>query len=120
MMGQMSIIGPRPLLPQDQPDEIGLRLIIAPGLTGWAQVNGGKTVTVEEKDALDEWYVRHASPWLDLWILVRTPWMMLRGDRRGERAIALAMAEASSRRNGRHPETGEVTMNSQIAGSSRA
>jgi lipopolysaccharide/colanic/teichoic acid biosynthesis glycosyltransferase len=94
LSGEMSIIGPRPLLPHDQPDEIGLRLMVAPGLTGWAQVNGGKTVTIAEKDAMDEYYVRHASVWLDLWILVRTPWMMVVGDRRGERAIARALEDA--------------------------
>jgi len=41
-------------------------------VTGWAQVNGGTLVTNDEKGALDEWYVRHASPWLDLRILALT------------------------------------------------
>ena len=102
LSGVMSIIGPRPLLPHDQPDSIGLRLMIAPGLTGWAQVNGGTAITVEEKNALDEWYVRHASALLDLEILARTPWMMVFGDKRGTGAIAAALAEASQARAAAH------------------
>jgi lipopolysaccharide/colanic/teichoic acid biosynthesis glycosyltransferase len=37
---------------------------VSPGITGWAQVNGGKRITNEEKGDLDEWYIRNASPWL--------------------------------------------------------
>lgn len=98
LRGDMSIVGPRPLLPVDQPDVIGLRLLVAPGLTGWAQVNGGRLVNSHEKNALDEWYVRHASLWLDLSILVRTPLMVILGDRRGEAAIAEAIASLATSR----------------------
>jgi lipopolysaccharide/colanic/teichoic acid biosynthesis glycosyltransferase len=99
LTGRMSLIGPRPLLPSDQPDLIGLRLLVAPGLTGWAQVNGGTLMNVQEKDALDEWYVRHASLWLDLQIMIRTPWMMIMGDRRSEHAVTAALHEAQVSRD---------------------
>src|SRR5262249_44672408 len=46
----------------------------------WAQVNGGKLITPEEKNALDEWYVRNASFWLDLRILGKTIMVMLAGE----------------------------------------
>jgi lipopolysaccharide/colanic/teichoic acid biosynthesis glycosyltransferase len=47
-------------------------LVVRPGITGWAQVNGGKQITNDEKGDLDEWYIRNASPWLDLRILLLT------------------------------------------------
>ena len=61
LVGEMSLIGPRPLLPQDQPINCNLRLRVRPGITGWAQINGGNLVTTEEKGALDDWYVHNAS-----------------------------------------------------------
>jgi lipopolysaccharide/colanic/teichoic acid biosynthesis glycosyltransferase len=72
LVGDMSLVGPRPLLPEDQPADPTIRLMVRPGVTGWAQVNGGKQITSEEKDDLDEWYIRNASPWLDLRILLLT------------------------------------------------
>ena len=42
LIGEMSFVGPRPLLPKDQPDGDQTRLLVRPGLTGWAQVNGGR------------------------------------------------------------------------------
>jgi lipopolysaccharide/colanic/teichoic acid biosynthesis glycosyltransferase len=72
LVGEMSLVGPRPLLPEDQPADPTIRLMVRPGVTGWAQVNGGKQITSEEKDGLDEWYIRNASPWLDLRILLLT------------------------------------------------
>jgi len=66
LFGDMALIGPRPLLPEDQPSNTSLRLTVRPGISGWAQVNGAKLVTTEEKQKLDEWYVRNASLWLDL------------------------------------------------------
>ena len=56
--GEMSFVGPRPLLPIDQPKGSQLRLQMKPGVTGWAQINGGRQITAEEKGMLDEWYVR--------------------------------------------------------------
>jgi lipopolysaccharide/colanic/teichoic acid biosynthesis glycosyltransferase len=72
LVGDMSLVGPRPLLPEDQPADPIIRLMVRPGITGWAQVNGGKQITNDEKGDLDEWYIRNASPWLDLRILLLT------------------------------------------------
>ena len=87
LVGDMALIGPRPLLPQDQPADPSVRLTVRPGITGWAQVNGGSLLTPEEKEVLDAWYVRHASPWLDLRIAVMTLRSLVRGDRRSEPAL---------------------------------
>lgn len=92
--GDMAIIGPRPLLPVDQPADPSLRLAVAPGLTGWAQINGGKLVSVEEKNSLDEWYVQNVSLRLDAEIIWRTFLTVLRGDRRNEGQLAAAIARA--------------------------
>ena len=72
LLGDMSLIGPRPLLPEDQPANADIRLLIRPGISGWAQVHGGKLVTKEEKEHLDEWYIRHASLWVDVRIMTMT------------------------------------------------
>ena len=93
LVGEMSLIGPRPLLPEDQPTNSKLRLLARPGLTGWAQVNGGNLVTNDEKGALDEWYVWHASLWLDLLIVGLTLGFMFRGERRSEPALRQALLE---------------------------
>ncbi len=95
LSGDMSIIGPRPLLPIDQPQDTTLRLAVRPGLTGWAQVCGGRLISVEEKNALDEWYIRHASFKLDAIIVLRTIGMLLAGEQRDESAIATALARES-------------------------
>jgi len=79
--GDMSFVGPRPLLPIDQPNAGQLRLTVPPGVTGWAQINGGRQNTAEEKGMLDEWYVRNASVWLDIRIILRTVGTVLFGDR---------------------------------------
>jgi lipopolysaccharide/colanic/teichoic acid biosynthesis glycosyltransferase len=90
LVGDMSLIGPRPLLPQDQPPNSTLRLTVRPGITGWAQVNGGNSLTPTEKEALDVWYIRNASLWLDLRIIGMTFLVVLRGERRSEEALAQA------------------------------
>lgn len=72
LFGDMSLIGPRPLLPEDQPSETSLRLAVRPGITGWAQINGAKLLSKEEKDKLDEWYVQNTSLLVDLQIAFRT------------------------------------------------
>jgi lipopolysaccharide/colanic/teichoic acid biosynthesis glycosyltransferase len=92
LKGDMSFIGPRPLLPRDQPVDAQLRAIVPPGVTGWAQVNGGHPLEIEEKLALDIWYIKNASLWLDLKILWLTFRTMLFGDRVDRRAIDLALA----------------------------
>jgi lipopolysaccharide/colanic/teichoic acid biosynthesis glycosyltransferase len=90
LIGDMSLIGPRPLLPQDQPPNSAIRLSVRPGITGWAQVNGGANLSPTEKEALDVWYICRASPSLDLRIIVMTLFSLLRGDRRSEQALAQA------------------------------
>src|SRR5262249_48746299 len=75
LLGEMSLVGPRPLLPQ----YLGRynarqrrRHEVRPGITGWAQIHGRNALTWEEKFDLDVWYVEHASFLLDLRILYRT------------------------------------------------
>ena len=73
--GDMSLVGPRPLLMQYLPRysrEQARRHDVLPGITGWAQVNGRNALAWPEKFALDVWYVDHWTPWLDLAILART------------------------------------------------
>jgi lipopolysaccharide/colanic/teichoic acid biosynthesis glycosyltransferase len=82
LRGEMSLVGPRPLVPlhahawtEQERKRTGMR----PGITGWQQVCGGATNTWEERIALEVWYVDHWSLWLDFLIFVRTPWAVLRG-----------------------------------------
>ena len=93
LVGQMSFVGPRPLLPIDQPVGYAARLLVRPGLTGWAQVKGGRQISALDKAALDVWYVRHASLRLDLEILVRTALTLLLGERPHAGAIRQAWEE---------------------------
>jgi lipopolysaccharide/colanic/teichoic acid biosynthesis glycosyltransferase len=95
LIGDMSLIGPRPLLPRDQPKNPAVRLSVRPGITGWAQINGGKDLSAEEKNALDEWYVRNVSLSLDLWILLMTLKYVFQGERRSEMVIADARSARS-------------------------
>lgn len=92
LRGDMAVIGPRPLLPVDMPAGESIRSSVRPGLTGWAQVHGGKAVSAEEKNALDEWYICHACLALDLKILALTARLMVKGDVRSDAAIAEALA----------------------------
>jgi hypothetical protein len=86
-------------LPIDQPADYSIRLSVRPGLTGWAQVCGGKSITVEEKTALDEWYIRHATAWREVYIVLLTlKMLLLTGDRRDETAIFAALHERSADR----------------------
>jgi sugar transferase EpsL len=73
--GDLSLVGPRPLLMQYLPLyslEQARRHNVRPGITGWAQVNGRNAISWEEKFKLDVWYVDHQSFWLDLKILWMT------------------------------------------------
>lgn len=81
LAGQMSFIGPRPLLPVDQSNEHSARLAVRPGLSGWAQVNGGREVSVTDKAAMDVWYVHNANFLLDLKIILATLHMVVFGER---------------------------------------
>lgn len=81
--GDMSLVGPRPLLQQyldRYTPEQARRHEAKPGLTGWAQVNGRNAITWEEKFALDVWYVDHRSFWLDTKIILATLVKVIRGE----------------------------------------
>jgi lipopolysaccharide/colanic/teichoic acid biosynthesis glycosyltransferase len=88
LVGDMALIGPRPLLPEDQPNCPATRLMVRPGITGWAQVNGGKFLTPEEKDHYDEFYVRNASLWFDLRIIFMTLRVLFRFTVHSDHAVA--------------------------------
>ena len=75
LKGDMSLVGPRPLLPEYLPlynAEQSRRHEVRPGITGWAQVNGRNAISWPEKFRLDVWYVDHRSFWLDIKILLLT------------------------------------------------
>jgi lipopolysaccharide/colanic/teichoic acid biosynthesis glycosyltransferase len=75
LLGDMSLVGPRPLLPEYLPlytPEQFRRHEVRPGITGWAQVNGRNAISWEDKFALDVWYVGNQSCWLDFKILCIT------------------------------------------------
>ena len=77
LKGDMSLVGPRPLLMEYLPlysPEQARRHEVRPGITGWAQVNGRNAISWDDKFKLDVWYVDHRSLWLDLRIL----WMTVR------------------------------------------
>ncbi|MBN1231126.1 MAG: sugar transferase [Anaerolineales bacterium] len=81
LRGEMSWVGPRPLLIKyldRYSSEQARRHEVYPGLTGWAQINGRNNVSWEDKFALDVWYVDHWSFWLDMIIVLRTPFKVFR------------------------------------------
>jgi sugar transferase EpsL len=81
LTGDMSLVGPRPWLMEYlahyTPEQMR-RHEVRPGITGWAQVNGRNAASWEERLRLDVWYVDHWSFWLDLRILLRTVWTVIR------------------------------------------
>ena len=81
LVGDMSLVGPRPLLmeylPRYSPEQ-ARRHMVLPGITGWAQINGRNAIDWEDKFALDVWYVDHQSITLDLSILWLTIWRVLK------------------------------------------
>lgn len=86
--GDMSLVGPRPLLMEYLPlytKEQARRHEVRPGLTGWAQIHGRNAISWEEKFELDVWYVENRSFWLDLRILLMTVGAVL-----GRRGISAA------------------------------
>ena len=79
--GEMSLVGPRPLLTQYLPlysPEQARRHDVRPGITGWAQINGRNAASWPQKFALDLWYIENRSLWLDCRILVLTVWKVIR------------------------------------------
>ncbi len=80
LRGEMSLVGPRPLLMQYLPlysPEQHRRHEVVPGLTGWAQVHGRNALDWPSRFALDVWYVDHWSFWLDVRILLMTVWKVV-------------------------------------------
>ena len=86
----MAFIGPRPLLIIDQPEDTDTRFTVRPGITGWAQVNGGRDILPADKAPLDHWYIQNASLRLDLYIIWRTFVMLTFGEAPNENAIRRA------------------------------
>jgi len=83
LKGEMSIVGPRPLLPQyleRYSKEQARRHEMPPGITGWAQVNGRNAISWEERFKLDVWYVDNWSFWLDMRIILMTIWKVISGE----------------------------------------
>ena len=82
LRGDMSLVGPRPLLPEYlavYTPEQARRHEVRPGLTGWAQVHGRRALPFSRRLELDVWYVDHWSLGLDAWILARTVAVVARG-----------------------------------------
>ena len=81
LIGEMSLVGPRPLLmgylDRYTPEQMR-RHDVLPGITGWAQIHGRNTLDWDEKFRMDVWYVDHRSFWLDLKILFLTPWKVFK------------------------------------------
>ena len=83
LMGDMSLVGPRPLLMEYLPlysSEQARRHEVRPGITGWAQVNGRNAISWEKKFAHDIWYIDHWTIWLDLRIVWMTIIKILRAE----------------------------------------
>lgn len=97
LRGDMALIGPRPAVPEHLENYSSFqrrRLDVRPGMTGWAQVNGGIELTWPERIMLDVWYVDHCSFWMDLRILWRTAAVVLFGEQRNSRTLQEAIAHA--------------------------
>jgi lipopolysaccharide/colanic/teichoic acid biosynthesis glycosyltransferase/glycosyltransferase involved in cell wall biosynthesis len=103
LRGDMALLGPRPGVPEHLVNYTAFqrrRLSIRPGLTGWAQVNGGIELTWAERIMLDVWYVDHRSFWIDLMILWQTAAVIFFGEKRNARALQEATAYAAQQRGG--------------------
>ena len=82
LRGEMSLVGPRPELPwvvERYESWQRQRLAVLPGMTGWWQVNGRSELPMHENVEYDLYYIQNYSPMLDLTILVRTLWVVVRG-----------------------------------------
>jgi sugar transferase EpsL len=102
LRGDMSLVGPRPLLMQYMDrytPEQARRHDIKPGITGWAQVNGRNGLTWPEKFSRDLWYVDNWSLWLDSRILVRTLWQVLKREGISQPGHATMAEYSASERN---------------------
>jgi lipopolysaccharide/colanic/teichoic acid biosynthesis glycosyltransferase len=90
LVGEMSFVGPRPLLRHEQPHGQDCRLVVRPGLTGLAQVNGRREMAVENKNLLDLWYIANASLWLDLKIIFLTLLVVTTGEKMNREVLGEA------------------------------
>ncbi len=90
LVGEMSFVGPRPLLITEHEPGTHERLVVRPGLTGWAQVNGGRNLAPKDKAALDIWYVAHLSLILDFRIVLRTLLLLYSGEQINQGAVLAA------------------------------
>jgi lipopolysaccharide/colanic/teichoic acid biosynthesis glycosyltransferase len=85
LKGDMNLIGPRSYLPRELPDmgqHAQLILKVKPGLTGWWQVMGRNATSFEERMMLDEYYISNWSIWLDIFIVIKTVWVLISGQGR--------------------------------------
>jgi sugar transferase EpsL len=93
LKGEMSLVGPRPLLidylPLYSPEQ-ARRHEVKPGITGWAQINGRNSLSWQEKFEMDVWYVDHVSFWLDIKILFLTIWKVLKREGISQEGYATA------------------------------
>jgi lipopolysaccharide/colanic/teichoic acid biosynthesis glycosyltransferase len=97
LRGDMSLIGPRPAMPEHKQKYTAFeyrRLSIRPGMTGWAQVNGGMELSWPERIVLDVWYIDHRSLWLDIAILWQTLAVVIFGEEPDRAALEEALAYA--------------------------
>jgi len=104
LKGEMSLVGPRPLLVQyleRYTPEQARRHNVLPGITGWAQVNGRNSLSWDDKFALDVWYADHWSFWLDIKILAMTFWKVI--NREGISQPGQATASEFTGRQGELP-----------------
>ncbi|MEW6735527.1 MAG: sugar transferase [Acidobacteriota bacterium] len=103
LRGDMSLVGPRPLLIQylsRYTQEQARRHNVLPGITGWAQIKGRNSLNWKEKFALDVWYVDNWSLWLDAYILVLTVWKVWRREgisRQGHATMPEFMGERGTK-----------------------
>ena len=105
LKGEMSLVGPRPLLmkylPRYTPEQMR-RHEVKPGVTGWAQVNGRNALSWEQRFAMDVWYVDNYSLGNDIRILIRTLWIALRREGVNQPGVATMrefMGSHETRRN---------------------
>ena len=82
LLGDMSLVGPRPLLRRELPDYgavISLYERVRPGITGLWQISGRSHTTFAERVSYDEWYIKNWTVWYDLVIMLQTVWVLMRG-----------------------------------------
>ncbi len=102
LRGEMSLVGPRPVLTAALPtynDREKRRLLMLPGITGWQQVNGGALNSLNKRIELDVWYVQHWTPMLDIRVLLKTVGVVLRKE---------GVYDKSGRQSGRMAERFEA------------